>query len=63
VEVFGSTNGIGWQIRASFDAYSVHGMLAWTLIFGAAMLLIEYRILSPLERHFSRWRPAAPRTA
>jgi NitT/TauT family transport system permease protein len=57
VEVFGSTNGVGWQIRASFDAYSVHGMLAWTFIFGAAMLLIEYGLLSPLERHFARWRP------
>jgi len=58
VEVFGSTNGIGWQIRASFDAYSVHGMLAWTFIFGGAMLCIEYYILSPLERYFGRWRPS-----
>ena len=57
VEVFGSTNGVGWQIRASFDTYSVHGMLAWTLIFGGTMLLIEYRILTPAERYFSRWRP------
>jgi NitT/TauT family transport system permease protein len=57
VEVFGSTNGVGWQIRASFDAYSVHGMLAWTFIFGGAMLFIEYYILTPAERHFSRWRP------
>lgn len=57
VEVFGSTNGIGWQIRASFDAYSVHGMLAWTLIFGGTMLFIEYQVLSPAERYFSRWRP------
>jgi NitT/TauT family transport system permease protein len=57
VEVFGSTNGVGWQIRASFDAYSIHGMLAWTLVFGGAMLAIEYYLLSPLERYFSRWRP------
>jgi NitT/TauT family transport system permease protein len=58
VEVFGSTNGVGWQIRSSFDAYSVHGMLAWTLLFGGAMLFIEYCVLTPLERHFARWRPA-----
>lgn len=57
VEVFGSTNGVGWQIRASFDAYSVHGMLAWTLLFGATMLAIEYYVITPLERHYSRWRP------
>ena len=61
VEVFGSTNGIGWQIRASFDSYSVHGMLAWTLIFGGVMLFIEYGILSPAERYFSRWRPKVDR--
>ncbi len=61
VEVFGSTNGIGWQIRASFDAYSVHGMLAWTLIFGGAMLFIENYILTPSERYFSRWRPKIER--
>ena len=61
VEVFGSTNGVGWQIRASFDAYSVHGMLAWTFIFGGAMLFIEYYILSPAERYFGRWRPKIDR--
>jgi len=61
VEVFGSTNGIGWQIRASFDAYSVHGMLAWTFVFGGVMLFIEYGILSPAERYFTRWRPKLDR--
>ncbi|NUN02599.1 MAG: ABC transporter permease subunit, partial [Bryobacteraceae bacterium] len=57
VEVFGAVNGIGWQIRASFDAFSVHGMLAWTLLFGLVMLFIEYGILLPLERYLGRWRP------
>ena len=59
VEVFGTVNGVGWQIRGSFDAYSVHGMLAWTLLFGATMLIIEYGILLPTERYFARWRPKA----
>jgi len=59
VEVFGTTNGIGWQIRASFDTFSVHGMLAWTLLFGGVMLAIEYGILLPAERYFGRWRPKA----
>jgi NitT/TauT family transport system permease protein len=57
VEVFGTVNGVGWQIRASFDSYSVHGMLAWALLFGAVMLAIEYWILVPIERYFARWRP------
>jgi len=59
VEVFGTVNGVGWQIRASFDAYSVHGMIAWALLFGATMLVIEYGILLPAERYFGRWRPKA----
>jgi NitT/TauT family transport system permease protein len=57
VEVFGTVNGIGWQIRASFDEFSVHGTLAWALLFGLVMLFIEYGILLPLERYFGRWRP------
>jgi NitT/TauT family transport system permease protein len=57
VEVFGTVNGVGWQIRASFDSYSVHGMLAWALLFGAVMLAIEYWILVPIEHYFARWRP------
>ena len=50
VEVFGTTNGVGWQIRASFDAYSVHGMIAWALLFGAVMLAIEYGDLTTIKR-------------
>lgn len=59
VEVFGTTNGVGWQIRASFDTFSVHGMIAWALLFSAVMLAIEYGILLPAERYFGRWRPKA----
>jgi ABC-type nitrate/sulfonate/bicarbonate transport system permease component len=57
VEVFGAVNGIGWQIRGSFDEFSVHGMLAWALLFGLVMLFIEYGLLLPIERYFGRWRP------
>lgn len=59
VEVFGAVNGIGWQIRGSFDEFSVHGMLAWALLFGLVMLFIEYGLLLPIERYFGRWRPKA----
>ncbi len=57
VEVFGTTNGVGYMIRSSFDSFSVHGIVAWALLFGAVMLTIEYSILLPAERHFARWRP------
>lgn len=57
VEVFGATNGVGYMIRGSFDAFAVHGILAWALLFGGVMLVIEYGILLPAERYFARWRP------
>jgi len=57
VEVFGAIRGVGYMIRASFDSYSVHGILAWALLFGGVMLAIEYGCMVPAERYFGRWRP------
>lgn len=56
-EVFGATSGIGYEIRFNFQLFAVRGILAWSLLFGGVMLLIEYGILVPAERHFARWRP------
>lgn len=56
-EVVGATNGIGYMIGISFDSFSVRGIVGWALLFGAVMLMIEYLILLPAERHFARWRP------
>lgn len=57
VEVFGAVNGAGYMIRASFLTFSTAGIIAWSLLFAGLMLVIEYGVLVPLERHFSRWRP------
>lgn len=57
VEVFGAVNGAGFMIRASFLNFSTAGIIAWSLLFAGLMLIIEYGILLPLERHFARWRP------
>lgn len=57
VEVFGTTNGVGYMIRSAFDAFSVAGIAAWALLFGGVMLAIEYGILLPAERRLARWRP------
>jgi NitT/TauT family transport system permease protein len=56
-EVFGATSGIGYMIRFNFQMFAVRGILAWSLLFGFVMILIEYGILVPAERHFARWRP------
>jgi NitT/TauT family transport system permease protein len=56
-EVFGATSGIGYMIRFNFQMFAVRGILAWSLLFGFVMIIIEYGILVPAERHFARWRP------
>jgi len=54
-EVFGSSNGVGFQIRFAFQGFSIAGVLAWTLMFIALLLLIE-RGLAIVERWLFRWR-------
>lgn len=56
-EVFGATIGIGYMMRVSFQLFRIRHILAWGLLFGGVMLLIEYGILIPAERYFARWRP------
>jgi len=57
VEVFGAVNGAGFMIRSSFLNFSTSGIVAWSLVFAGLMLIIEYGVLVPLERYFSKWRP------
>ena len=55
-EVFASSEGIGFQIRRSFESYDIRGMLAWAVLFIIIMLLIENLIFRQIERWLSRWR-------
>ncbi|HUG32188.1 MAG TPA: ABC transporter permease subunit [Acidimicrobiia bacterium] len=54
-EVFGSSNGVGFQIRFAFQGFSITNVMAWTLLFILFMLLIE-RGLASIEAHVFRWR-------
>ena len=54
-EVFGSSSGVGFQIRFAFQAFSITRVLAWTLMFIVFLLVIE-RLLAALERRLFRWR-------
>jgi NitT/TauT family transport system permease protein len=56
-EAFGASTGIGYQMRYHFQLFSIRGIIAWALLFGVVMLVIEYGLLIPLERYFGRWRP------
>ena len=57
-EIFAASEGIGFQIRRSFEGYDIRGMLAWTVLFVAIMLIIENLIFRQIERRLSRWRSA-----
>lgn len=56
-EVFGGSNGIGFQIRTQYQLFSIPGVLAWTLLFVAFMLLVERLVLRRLENRMLAWRP------
>jgi NitT/TauT family transport system permease protein len=55
-EVFGSSSGVGFQIRKEFEDFSIPGMLAWVLLFIIFMVLVERFGLVRLERRLLRWR-------
>ena len=57
-EVFAASEGIGFQIRRSFESYDIRGMLGWTVLFVAIMLIVENLVFRQIERRLSRWRSA-----
>lgn len=56
-EVFGGRNGVGFEIRRSYQLFSIPGVLAWMFLFIAFMLVIERFLLVRLENRVLAWRP------
>ncbi|WP_157016288.1 ABC transporter permease [Mesorhizobium xinjiangense] len=56
VELLGRPNGVGFQIHLHFQLFDVAAILAYTLAFVAVMLLVEFVLVQPVERHATRWR-------
>ncbi|MCK9247568.1 MAG: ABC transporter permease [Solirubrobacteraceae bacterium] len=59
VEMFGASEGVGYELNTAFSDQDVAAVLAWTIVFGVVMVLIEYGILRTVERRVTRWRKAA----
>lgn len=57
-EVFGGSNGIGYEIRRAYIGYSMEGVLAWMFLFITFMLLVERFVLVRLEKWVFKWRPS-----
>jgi NitT/TauT family transport system permease protein len=55
-EVFGSSKGIGFQIRRNYQLFNMPAVIAWVLLFVIFMLLIERFVLVRMERRLFRWR-------
>lgn len=57
VEMFGTSNGVGYQVMKSYQVFNMEGVIAWTLTFAVAMIVIEYGFINLIERRLTVWRP------
>jgi NitT/TauT family transport system permease protein len=57
-EVLGSDGGVGFRINIFFQFFDVTGIVSYTAVFIAVILVIEYGIMRPLEQKVSGWRTA-----
>lgn len=57
VEMFGFSNGVGYQVVRGFNVFSMKAVLAWAITFLVVMIVIEFGIIGWLERRVTRWRP------
>jgi NitT/TauT family transport system permease protein len=57
VEMFGLSNGVGYQVVRGFNIFSMKAVLAWTITFLVVMIIIEFGMIGWLERAVTRWRP------
>ena len=57
VEMFGTSNGVGYQVMKSYQELNMEGVIAWTLTFVVAMIVIEYGAINFAERRLTAWRP------
>ena len=57
VEMFGTSNGVGYQVMKGYQLFDMEAVIAWTLTFVAAMIIIEYGIINLVEKRVTSWRP------
>ena len=57
VEMFGTSNGVGYQVMKSYQVFNMEGVIAWTLTFVLAMIVIEYGVINFAEQRLTAWRP------
>ena len=55
-ELLGRSNGVGYKIFEFFSNFDVDRILAYSIAFTVVILMIEWTLMMPLERHVTRWR-------
>ena len=59
-EVLGSEGGVGFRVSIFFQYFDMGGILAYTTVFVAVVLAVEYGVLRPMERRVTAWRQDQP---
>jgi ABC-type nitrate/sulfonate/bicarbonate transport system permease component len=55
-ELVAAESGVGFMIEKQLQLLSLSGVMAWTLLFTALMMLVEYGVFQPIERWMFEWR-------
>ena len=53
-EIFGFPDGLGWEVRSSYQIYDVAKLLAWLCLFILTLIAIE-QLMRFAERRIVRW--------
>jgi NitT/TauT family transport system permease protein len=53
-EIFGFPNGLGWQVRSSYQIYNVSALLGWLMLFILTLLAAE-QLTRLVERRIVKW--------
>lgn len=59
-EVLGSDGGVGFRVGIFFQYFDMSGILSYTAVFVAIVMLFEHGVLRPAERRVVRWRQDQP---
>ncbi len=59
-EVLGSDGGVGFRVGIYFQYFDMAGILSYTTVFVAMVMLFEHGVLRPIERRVVRWRQDQP---
>jgi NitT/TauT family transport system permease protein len=56
VELIGRSSGVGYRIQYWYNLFNMQQVLGVATSFCLLMLLVEFGVLRPIERHMFRWR-------